>query len=148
VADMHDESPRLVLVVEDEVQDVERVERVLTEYEDVTVQVLARAFEAIAYVRREHGFANAVRPNLVLLDWKLAGGGGSVLRTIRETDVIRETPVVVLSRSGADVDVRAAYAAHANAFVVKPADIDEYHRKLTSICDFFLRVSELPLPAE
>jgi two-component system response regulator len=145
---MHDESPRLVLVVEDEVQDVERLEHVLKEYDGVTVQVLARAFEAIAYVRREHGFAAAVRPDLVLLDWKLAGGGETVLRTIRETEAIRETPVVVLSRSGADVDVRAAYAGHANAFVVKPADIDEYHRKLASICDFFLRVSELPLPEQ
>jgi CheY-like chemotaxis protein len=144
---MDDESPRLVLVVEDELQDVERVEQVLKDY-GVTIQVLARAFEANAYLRQEHGFANAVRPSLVLLDWKLAGGGESVLRTIRETEVLRETPVVVLSRSGANLDVRAAYAGHANAFVVKPADIDEYRRRLASICDFFLRVSELPTPED
>jgi CheY-like chemotaxis protein len=144
---MDDESPRLVLVVEDELQDVERLEQVLKEY-GVTIQVLARAFEANAYLRREHGFANAVRPSLVLLDWKLAGGGESVLRTIRETEALRETPVVVLSRSGADLDVRAAYAGHANAFVVKPADIDSYRSRLTSICDFFLRVSELPTPVD
>jgi CheY-like chemotaxis protein len=147
VPDVCSETPRLVLVVEDEVQDVERLDTVLKEY-GVTVQVLARAFEANAYLRREQGFANAAFPSLVLLDWKLAGGGESVLRTIRETEAIRETPVVVLSRSAADVDVRAAYAGHANAFVVKPADIDEYRRKLASICDFFLRVSELPTPLE
>lgn len=140
-------SQPLVLVVEDESQDVERLDLVLKEY-GVATEVLPRAFEANAYLRREHGFVDAARPSLVLLDWKLTGGGESVLRTIRETEALRETPVVVLSRSGADVDVRAAYAGHANAFVVKPADIDEYLRKLASICDFFLRVSELPVPRD
>lgn len=144
---MSDGTPRLVLVVEDEQQDVERLDSVLSEYAVVT-EVLPRAFEANAYLRREHGYTTAARPALVLLDWKLAGGGESVLRTIRETEAIRMTPVVVLSRSGADVDVRAAYAGHANAFVVKPADIDEYRRRLASICDFFLRVSELPMPRD
>lgn len=144
---MNTASPALVLVVEDEQQDVERLDSVLKQY-GVATEVLARAFEANAYLRREHGFAGAARPALVLLDWKLAGGGESVLHTIRESEALRETPVVVLSRSGADVDVRAAYAGHANAFVVKPADIDEYRWKLTSICEFFLRVSELPVPRD
>jgi DNA-binding response OmpR family regulator len=144
---MSNGNPRLVLVVEDEQQDVERLDAVLNEYGVVT-EVMPRAFEANAYLRREHGYASAARPTLVLLDWKLAGGGESVLKTIRETEAVRMTPVVVLSRSGADVDVRAAYAGHANAFVVKPADIDEYRRRLTSICDFFLRVSELPVPRD
>ncbi|MGE5827148.1 MAG: response regulator [Micromonosporaceae bacterium] len=144
---MSNGTPRLVLVVEDEQQDVERLDSVLNEYAVVT-EVLPRAFEANAYLRREHGYTTAARPALVLLDWKLAGGGESVLKTIRETEAIQATPVVVLSRSAADVDVRAAYAGHANAFVVKPADLDEYRRRLTSICDFFLRVSELPVPRD
>jgi DNA-binding response OmpR family regulator len=144
---MSNGTPRLVLVVEDEQQDVERLDAVLQDY-GVATEVMPRAFEANAYLRREPGYAGAVRPALVLLDWKLAGGGESVLKTIRETEAVRMTPVVVLSRSGADVDVRAAYAGHANAFVVKPADIDEYRRRLTSICDFFLRVSELPVPRD
>ncbi len=144
---MNNCSPQLVLVVEDERQDVERLETVLQRY-GVSTEVAPRAFEAAAYLKREEGFTNAVRPTLVLLDWKLAGGGESVLRTIREADVLREIPVVVLSRSGADVDVRAAYAGFANAFVVKPADLDEYYRKLTSICDFFLHVAKLPHPRD
>ena len=144
---MSNGTPRLVLVVEDEQQDVERLDSVLNGYAVVT-EVLPRAFEANAYLRREHGYTTAARPALVLLDWKLAGGGESVLKTIRETEAIQATPVVVLSRSAADVDVRAAYAGHANAFVVKPADLDEYRRRLTSICDFFLRVSELPVPRD
>jgi two-component system response regulator len=142
---MNSSSPQIVLVVEDEQQDVERLEEILRRY-GVTTEVVPRSFEAMAYLRRENGFSDAVRPSLVFLDWKLAGGGESVLRTIREADDLRETPVVVLSRSGADVDVRAAYAGYANAFVVKPADLDEYHRRLTSICDFFLHVAKLPPP--
>lgn len=138
-------APPVILVVEDEPQDVERLEDALRTF-IATTEVFARSFEAIAYLRREHGFAGATRPSLVLLDWKLAGGGDSVLRTIRETEAIRDIPVVVLSRSGADVDVRAAFSGYANAFVVKPPDIDEYRRKLMSILDFFLHVSELPVP--
>jgi CheY-like chemotaxis protein len=140
-------SPQLVLIVEDEEQDVERLESILRDY-DVTTAVMPRSFEAEAYLRRDEGFKGAARPSLVLLDWKLAGGGESVLRTMRTMGDTTRTPVVVLSRSKADIDVRAAYEGHANAFVVKPADFDEYQEKLTSICDFFLKTAELPYPSD
>lgn len=140
-------SRQLVLIVEDEEQDVERLETILRDY-GVTTTVLPRSFEAEAYLRRDEGFKGAARPSLVLLDWKLAGGGESVLRTMRTMSDTMGTPVVVLSRSGADVDVQKAYVGHANAFVVKPADLDEYQHKVVSICNFYLKVAELPFPSD
>jgi CheY-like chemotaxis protein len=133
----------LVLVVDDDAPDREQITTILDRFGVPSVAV-RRAFEAIAYLRREGRFADAVRPTLVLLDWKLAGTGLSVLRTIRESDELRTIPVVVLSRSGADADVTAAYGSFANAFVMKDMDLNEFHRQLTSICEFFLRVALLP----
>jgi CheY-like chemotaxis protein len=132
-----------VLVVDDEAPDREQIKRVLQRY-GVPSYDVPRAFEAIAYLKREGSFADARRPTLVLLDWKLPGTGLSVLRTIRESKELRAIPVVVLSRSGADVDVTAAYNGFANAFVKKNIDLNEFHQQLSSICDLFLRVALLP----
>ncbi len=140
---MEGEASRLVLVVDDDAPDREQIQTILQRYR-VPAFCVRRAFEAIAYLRREGQFADAVRPTLVLLDWKLAGTGLSVLRTIRESPELRTIPVVVLSRSGADADVTAAYTGFANAFVMKDMDLEEFHRQLSSICDFFLRVALLP----
>jgi CheY-like chemotaxis protein len=134
---------QLVLVVDDDAPDREQITSVLQRF-GVTSATVRRAFEAIAYLKREGQFADAVRPALVLLDWKLAGTGLSVLRTIRESPELRTIPVIVLSRSGADADVTAAYSSFANAFVMKDMDLDGFHRQLTRICEFFLRVALLP----
>ena len=133
----------VVLVVEDDQRDADRIRRILAEY-GVALRIFPRAFEAIAYLQQEGGEPETAPPALVLLDWKLPGGGASVLETIREADDLKVTPVVVLSGSSARADVEAAYSGHANAFVVKPADLDEYHAKLTGICDLFLRIAESP----
>lgn len=137
------ELARLVLVVDDDAPDREQITTIVQRF-DVPCVTVHRAFEAIAYLTRQGPYAGAVRPTLVLLDWKLAGTGLSVLRTIREHRELRAIPVVVLSRSGAEADVSTAYGNFANAFVMKDMDLNEFHRQITSICDFFLRVARLP----
>lgn len=132
-----------VLVVDDEEPDQEQIKRALDRY-GVPSQAVPRAFEAIAYLKREGAFADARRPTLVLLDWKLPGTGLAVLRTIRESKELCAIPVVVLSRSDAAADVTAAYTSFANAFVKKKMDLNEFHQQLSSICELFLRVALLP----
>jgi len=136
-------SSSVVLVVEDDQRDAERIRRILAGY-GVAPRIFPRAFEAIAYLQQGAGKPEPAPPALVLLDWKLPGGGASVLETIRRADDLKVTPVVVLSGSSARADVEAAYSGHANAFVVKPADLDEYQATLTGICDLFLRIAESP----
>lgn len=140
---MRSDPPRHVLLAEDEDPDVAKVQGILRNY-GVSVAAVPRYFEAVAYLKKEAPYTDATRPTLILLDWKLPGGGAAVLSSVRQSLDLREIPVVVLSRSDADVDVRAAYNGYANAFVKKDADSYEFERKLLSICDFFLGVALLP----
>jgi CheY-like chemotaxis protein len=126
-----------VLIVEDEQLDERLFIRCLKKH-GVTFTTASRAFDAVSYL--ESPAATNIRLALVLLDWKLPGGGATVLRTIRQSPPLRLTPVVVLSRSEAHVDVRTAYEAGANAFVVKAYDLYEFERRLDSICTFWLSV--------
>lgn len=133
------ETKRSVLVVEDDHIDAEYILKTLSKF-DIATEVYPRSYEAISYLQR----ADASRPALVLLDWKISGGGASVLRAVRETPSIATVPVVILSRSTAHVDVRAAYTGHANAFVAKASELQDFQDQVTAICDFFLNTAQPP----
>jgi CheY-like chemotaxis protein len=136
---MSNETSKFVLVVEDDQIDAEYILKTLEKF-DISVEVAARSYEAISYLQRK----DAVRPSFVLLDWKISGGGASVLRVVREDPSLKTTPVVILSRSTAHVDVRAAYSGHANAFVAKAGELREFQDQVTAICNFFLNTVQLP----
>jgi CheY-like chemotaxis protein len=133
-----------VLVVEDDELDAERFVRCL-EKRGVTVTIANRAYEAVSYLKDESWAAGGLM--LVLLDWKLTGNPRTVLRTMRQSPRLELTPVVVLSRSRADVDVRAALKAGASVFVSKPHDHYEFERRLDTICDLWLTMAEIPTQA-
>ncbi len=138
---MSAEITRSVLVVEDDHIDAEYILKTLSQFE-ITADVFSRSYEAISYLQR----SDIPKPALVILDWKISGGGASVLRVVRETQAISTTPVVILSRSTAHTDVSAAYAGHANAFVAKASELDDFQRQVMAICDFFLNVAQAPPP--
>lgn len=127
-----------VLVVEDEAPDRRLFSRVLGQH-DTRITGVSRAFEALSFLESRECLDDPLR--LILLDWKLPGGGARVLETVRDTPELKLTPVVVLSRSKAHVDVEAAYEAGANAFVDKPSDLYEFERRLGLICEFWLSVA-------
>src|SRR6266516_6412508 len=118
---MANELTRSVLVVEDDQIDTEYILKKLEQL-DIQYEVAARSYEAISLLRRE----DAPKPALVLLDWKISGGGASVLRAVRQDPVLAATPVVVLSRSTAREDVHTALRGHANAFVAKAAELRDF----------------------
>jgi two-component system response regulator len=136
---MPSELTRWVLVVDDDQIDTEYILCKLDEL-GVPYEVAARSFEAIALLRRK----DAVRPALVLLDWKISGGGASVLRAVREDPVLAATPVVVLSRSTARDDVRAALSLYANAFVAKAPELRDFQDHVGVICELFLNIAQPP----
>jgi two-component system response regulator len=138
---MNTPSSRCVLLVEDEFADAELIVEWVKEF-GVCVVTALRAYEAITFLHRK----DVVRPSLVLLDWKIPGGGPSVLQSVRGDPLLATTPVVVLSRSTADVDVRAAYAGHANAFVEKVSGLHDFRVRVMTICDFFLNMAQPPPP--
>jgi CheY-like chemotaxis protein len=128
-----------VLVVEDDLVDAEYITRTLKQL-GIPHEVVPRSYEAIELLRR----LNAPRPGLVLLDWKISGGGASVLRAVRQDPSLALTPVVVLSRSTARDDVHTALSGHANAFVAKAAELRDFQNHVAAICQLFLNIAQPP----
>lgn len=128
-----------VLVVEDDRVDAEYITRTLEQL-GIPHEVVPRSYEAIEALQR----LNTTRPGLVLLDWKISGGGASVLRAVRQDPSLSLTPVVVLSRSTARDDVHTALSGHANAFVAKAAELRDFQNHVAAICQLFLNIAQPP----
>ena len=128
---------RSVLVVEDDQDDTEYILQTLSKF-DIVPEVHSRSYEAIRHLQQGDA------PALVLLDWKIPGGGASVLRAVREDPAISSIPVVILSRSTAHVDVRAAMVGYANAYVAKAPELHDFQDQISAICEFFLNIAQPP----
>jgi two-component system, chemotaxis family, response regulator Rcp1 len=140
-----------ILLVEDNPADVRLIREALAEGQ-VPAQLhwLSSGEEALRFLRRGDGHEQAPRPDLVLLDLNLPGLSGlEVLARIKADPLLLPTPVVVLTSSTSTADVMAAYQAHVNAYLRKPADYDEFLALASSIHDYWLTSVVLPtrLPA-
>jgi CheY-like chemotaxis protein len=135
-----------ILLVEDNPGDVRLTQEVLKEGKLLTNLTVARdGVEAMAILRREQPHATAARPDLILLDLNLPRKDGrEVLAEIRADDKLRRIPVVVLTTSAAERDVLQAYDLHANCYVTKPVDLDQFVGIVQQIEDFWLTIVRLP----
>lgn len=138
--------PIEVLLVEDDPGDVLMTREALTDYKVANrLNVVTNGEDAVAYMRQQGQYREAPRPDLVLLDLNLPRRDGrEVLREIKGDDDLRTVPVVVLTTSGAEEDVLASYNLHANAYVRKPVDFDQFVAAVRAIDDFFITVVRLP----
>ncbi|RAU20979.1 response regulator [Paramagnetospirillum kuznetsovii] len=101
--------------------------------------------EAMAFLRRQVGHADAPRPDLILLDLNLPGRNGhEVLEEIKADSLLRMIPVVILSTSGAERDIKTAYMLGANSYVSKPMDVEAFTAAIHSIQDFWFGIAQLP----
>jgi CheY-like chemotaxis protein len=139
--------PIEVLLIEDDPADVQLTREAFEVHglQD-RLTVIADGVEALAYLRRESDkYAEAVRPDLILLDLNLPGvDGREVLASIKGDPDLRQIPVVVLTMSQAEEDVLRSYQLHANAFVTKPVDFDRFIAVVRQIDEFFVKVVKLP----
>ncbi len=138
--------PIEVLLVEDDPGDVLMTREA---FDDNKVRnrltVVSDGEEALAYLRRQGQFADAVRPDLILLDLNLPRRDGrEVLAEIKGDEALHQIPVVVLTTSQSDEDILRSYQLHANAYVTKPVDFDRFIQVVRQIDDFFLTVVKLP----
>jgi two-component system response regulator len=100
---------------------------------------------AMAFLRREGRYSVAPRPDLVLLDLNLPRmDGREVLGAVKADDRLKVIPVVVLTSSKAESDVLKAYGLHANCYIVKPVDIDQFATVVQTIDSFWFAVVTLP----
>ena len=101
--------------------------------------------EALAFLRRQDAYAQAPRPDLILLDLNLPRTDGrEVLAEIKNDDNLKRIPVVVLTTSEAEEDILKAYNLSANCYVSKPVDLDQFMKVVRCIEDFWLAIVRLP----
>jgi CheY-like chemotaxis protein len=141
-----DGTPIEVLLVEDDPGDVLMTQEAFEEHKVRNrLAVVSDGSEALAYLRREGAFADAVRPDLILLDLNLPRRDGrEVLAEIKKDEDLGKIPVVVLTTSSADEDILRSYQLHANAYVTKPVDFDRFISVVRQIDEFFVSVVKLP----
>jgi CheY-like chemotaxis protein len=134
-----------VLLVEDDPGDVLMTREAFEEYLHNRLDVVSDGSEALAYLRREGEYADAPRPDLILLDLNLPRRDGrEVLAEVKADESLRHIPVIVLTTSSADEDVLRSYQLHANAYVTKPVDFDGFIEAIRQIDHFFVSVVQLP----
>jgi CheY-like chemotaxis protein len=138
--------PVEILLVEDSPGDVRLTREALKEGQlQVRLSVVGDGESALAFLHRQDPYAQAPRPDLVLLDLNLPRmGGHEVLARIKGDAGLRRIPVVMLSSSQAEQDVRASYDLHANCYIAKPVELDQFLRVVRSIEEFWLTVAKLP----
>lgn len=135
-----------ILLVEDSPTDVLIAREALAEARIInTIHVAEDGVEAMQFLRREGNYANAVRPDLILLDLNLPRKNGrEVLAEIKADETLKSIPVVVLTTSEAEEDVLRSYNLHANCYVVKPVGFENFVKAVRSISDFWFYIVTLP----
>src|SRR5581483_1210384 len=138
--------PIEILLVEDSPADVELTIEALHDVKvRNTLSVVADGIAALAFLRREGVYADAPHPDLVLLDLNLPRKDGrAVLAEIKADPALRRIPVVILTTSEAEQDVLKSYDLHANCYVTKPVDLEQFIKVVRSINDFWLQIVRLP----
>jgi CheY-like chemotaxis protein len=138
--------PIEVLLVEDNPGDVRLTREALRDGKvHNNLSVTPDGVEALAFLRRQGKYAGVPRPDVILLDLNLPKKDGrEVLEEVKADPSLRNIPVVVLTSSDAERDIAQAYALHANAYVTKPVDLDQFITVLRSIEDFWFTIVKLP----
>ena len=138
--------PYEILLVEDDPGNVLLTQEALNEGKyDIVVNDVADGVAAMAYLNRRPPHTNAARPDLILLDLNMPGKDGrEVLAEIKSDPDLRSIPVVILTTSGAEKDIMRSYDLHANAYVQKPLDMDQFVNVIQTFDEFFLSVVRLP----
>lgn len=135
-----------ILLIEDSPADVNlTIEGLRTARVANELAVVGSGDDALTYLRKEGPFADAPRPDLVLLDLNLPGRSGQeVLAEMKQDATLASIPVVVLTTSTLDADVRAAYRRQAAGFVIKPVGLDDFLTAIAAIEGFWLSVVRYP----
>jgi CheY-like chemotaxis protein len=135
-----------VLLVEDDPGDVLMTKEAFEHYKIRNkLHVVSDGEQAVQFLRKEGEYADAVRPDLILLDLNLPRvDGREVLAQVKGDDELRSIPVVVLTTSEAEEDILRSYHLHANAYVTKPVDFDRFLDVVRKIDEFFVTVVKLP----
>ncbi len=135
-----------ILLVEDNPGDVRLTKEAFREGKiRNNLHVVEDGIEALAFVNREDDYADAARPDIILLDLNLPKKSGiEVLAEIKNDESLRRIPVVIMTTSAADQDILKSYDLHANCYIVKPVDLEQFLTVVQTIEDFWVTIVKLP----
>ena len=138
--------PIHILLVEDNEGDVFLVTEALEEGKIINkLSVTRDGKEAMDFLDKKGKYEKEELPDLILLDINLPKKNGhEVLEYIRENDVLRHIPVIMLTTSSAEKDILRSYKNHANCFITKPVDVDHFLKVIYSIENFWVNIVKLP----
>jgi chemotaxis family two-component system response regulator Rcp1 len=135
-----------ILLVEDKPGDVRLAQEVILEAKvRANLHVVGDGVEAMAFLRRQGKYTDAMRPDLIMLDLNLPKKDGfEVLAEIKADAGLKNIPVIIFSVSKSEGDIRHAYDLQANCYIVKPADLNGLIVVIKAIDDFWLTAATIP----
>lgn len=138
--------PIEILLVEDNPGDVRLTQEFIKESKvGNNLHVVVDGVEALEFLRGEGKYVDTPRPDLILLDLNLPRKDGrEVLAEIKADEALKRIPVVVLTTSKAEQDIFKVYDLHANCYIIKPVDLEQFIEVVRSIENFWLTIVKLP----
>ncbi len=135
-----------ILLVEDNPGDVLLTQEAFREGDySPRLSVVEDGEEALQFLKKLGSFRNAPRPDLILLDLNLPKKDGrELLAEVKQDPELHHIPIIVLTTSSAEQDIKRAYNLHANCYLTKPLDMESFLRKIRAVEDFWLSVVRLP----
>jgi len=135
-----------ILLVEDSPGDVRLTQEALKDSKLMNnLSVVRDGVEAMAFLRREGVYVNAPRPDIILLDLNLPRKDGrEVLQEIKNDELLKRIPVVILTTSDNEMDILATYSLHANCYITKPVDFSQFMTVVKNIETFWFSIVKLP----
>lgn len=135
-----------ILLVEDNTADVDlTLEAIRHNKIKASLSAVKDGVEALAYLRKQGKYGDARRPSLLILDLNLPRKDGrEFLAELKADADLREIPVIVLTTSRQPADITAAYKSHANCYIRKPLDLEDFFAVLKAIELFWFQIVELP----
>lgn len=139
-------NPINILLVEDNPADARLIKEVFKDTKTKNrLYVVKDGVEAMAFLNQEFEYSDIPRPDVILLDLNLPRKDGrEVLKELKEDNVLKRVPIVILTTSSAEEDIIKTYNNHANCYITKPVDFDQFLKVINSIEDFWLSVVKLP----
>ena len=138
--------PVEILLIEDNPGDVRLTKEALKEGKLINnLHVVGDGVEALAYLEKQGKFIDEPTPDLILLDLNLPKKDGrELLAEIKEDEHFKQIPVVVLTTSKAEADIIQSYESHANCYITKPVDMNQFIKIVKSIEFFCFSIVKLP----
>ena len=138
--------PLEILLVEDNKGDIGLITEFFSDAKVITnIHIAEDGEEAIRFLYGKDKFLGSKLPDIIILDLNLPKKDGrEVLREIKENKDLKTIPVIILTTSSAEKDILRVYDLHANAYLIKPLDFDEFMKVIKSIEDFWFKAVTLP----